>query len=368
MDTGNWYEFQVPADIDSPALLIYKDRVAQNIDTMISIAGDPAKLMPHVKTHKLKEIVQMQLDKGITRFKCATIAEAEMVADAGAAFVLLAYQVIGPKLNRWLSLVQAYPKVQFASVVDNEPAAQALNNTFAATGLTAQVYIDIDNGMHRTGINPTDAFTLYEQIAQLKHLRLLGLHVYDGHIREVDFDKRTAITNEAYAPVASLVQQIINAHYPTPGIVVGGTPTFTVHAKRPGVICSPGTCLLWDEGYGSSLPEQPFLKAAVLFTRVISQPIAGRVTTDLGHKAVAAENTIDKRVAFLNLADYKVISQSEEHLVVETATPLPIGALLFAVPFHVCPSVALYNEAHIIEHGQYTGTWRITARQRKINI
>ncbi|MEO9052168.1 MAG: alanine racemase, partial [Ginsengibacter sp.] len=119
MEEKTWYGLNHPEEVDSPALLIYKDRVAYNIRQMISIAGSAERLVPHVKTHKMAEIVKMQLDAGIHQFKCATIAEAEMLADAGAKIVLLAYQLNQPKAKRFLTLIKKYPAIQFSSLVDN---------------------------------------------------------------------------------------------------------------------------------------------------------------------------------------------------------------------------------------------------------
>src|SRR4029077_4696005 len=82
--TTPWYAIADVAGVPSPALLVYPDRVRENIARMLAIAGGPARLRPHVKTHKLPQVVRMQLDAGITKFKAATIAEAEMTAAAGA--------------------------------------------------------------------------------------------------------------------------------------------------------------------------------------------------------------------------------------------------------------------------------------------
>src|SRR5438309_882794 len=109
MQTNSWHEISNVAEIDSPALLIYPDRVEENVRRMIAITGGPERLRPHVKTHKLTEIVQMQMAMGIAKFKCATIAEAEMVAGCGAPDVLLAYQPVGPKVQRFVQLIKKFP-------------------------------------------------------------------------------------------------------------------------------------------------------------------------------------------------------------------------------------------------------------------
>src|SRR4051812_14305219 len=96
-----WYDINNITNIDSPTLVIYKERVIQNIATAISMVDDVKNLRPHVKTHKCKEVAQLMIDAGINKFKCATIAEAEMLAMANAKDVLLAYQPVGPKLKRF---------------------------------------------------------------------------------------------------------------------------------------------------------------------------------------------------------------------------------------------------------------------------
>src|SRR4026208_1286334 len=105
-----WWQIDNADEVDSPALLIYPDRAEQNIRRMIAIAGGTERLRPHIKTHKLPQLLRMHLDHGISRFKCATIAEAEVAADCGAADVLLAHQPVGPKAFRPASHAQAHSR------------------------------------------------------------------------------------------------------------------------------------------------------------------------------------------------------------------------------------------------------------------
>ena len=380
MKDREWYELNQPEEIDSPALLIYKDRVAANIQTMIKIAGDAGRLVPHVKTHKMAEIVRMQLESGISQFKCATIAEAEMLAGAGVQNILIAYQLNFSKAKRLLSLIKKYPQVKFASLIDNTDSAKMLNDLFAAEKFIANVFIDVDAGMQRTGIAPAvvgvsansnSLFNLFLELQKLPNINFQGLHVYDGHIRDEDFEIRKQKVDEAFVMVNAVKQQIIeNSNLQDVKIIAGGTPTFTVHALYKNEYCSPGTCVLWDYGYDALLKEQPFEFAAVLLTRVVSKPAPGLITTDLGHKSVAAENPISKRIFFLNLENYEVKSQSEEHLVVnvEDWNNIHVGDVLYGIPYHICPTVALYDEANVIKNGNLIDTWHIIARKKKITI
>src|SRR5580765_7641964 len=115
----DWFHVANEADIPSPALLIYPDRVRENIRRMIRIVGSVDRLRPHMKTHKLPEVIRMEVEHGITRFKCATIAEAEMTVAAGAEDVLLAYQPVGPNVQRVIQLVKSFPETKFSVIADD---------------------------------------------------------------------------------------------------------------------------------------------------------------------------------------------------------------------------------------------------------
>ncbi len=367
---ANWYELNKPDQVDSPALLVYKARVEQNINFMIrTVSGDSTRLVPHVKTHKMGEIVKMQLEAGISKFKCATISEAEMLAEAGAKWVLVAYQLVGPKIDRLLALAAAYPDVQFGVLIDNRAVAKYMNDRCKGKKISLLIFLDVNMGMNRTGhpIN-SELLLLYDYIYRLPNLLLAGLHCYDGHIGDQFFKDRKTKSDAAFEPLNELFHFVEVNGLPDPVIIAGGSPTFTVHARRREFLCSPGTCVLWDYGYSDRYKEQPFQHAAVLLTRVISKPVPGLITVDLGHKAVAAENPIDRRLRFLNLKEYTLISQSEEHSVlqVDNWNDILIGDTLYALPYHICPTVALHASAVIVEDGEVTDEWKVSARDRRI--
>src|SRR5262245_14401439 len=111
--TTDWYTVTNVDQVPSPALLVSPDRVEQNIRRISEIAGRVGRLRPDMETSKLREVVRMQIDQGITRLKCATIAEAEVAAMCAAADVLLAYQPVGPNVQRFVQLVKKFPGTKF---------------------------------------------------------------------------------------------------------------------------------------------------------------------------------------------------------------------------------------------------------------
>ena len=370
MKNNAWYGVENVGEIASPALLIYPDRVQENIRRMIAIAGGADRLCPHVKTHKLEPLTRMQIDSGITKFKCATIAEAEMVATAGAANVLLSYQLVGPNIARFVQLGKQFPNTTFSAIADNKVSIQELSVAGEAAGMKIPLLLDIDCGMGRTGIPAGDgALALYRLMSSLPGVEADGLHVYDGHLHDSDLAEREKRCEAALAPAEKLREDLLKAGMDVRRMVVGGTPTFAIHARRKDVECSPGTCVLWDEGYGSRCRDLEFLHAAMLLTRVVSKPGENRICLDLGHKAVAAENP-HPRVIFPDLPGAKAVMHSEEHLVLETdqASQLSVGDALFGIPWHICPTVALHAEAVVVENGVATAKWPIDARKRRLSI
>lgn len=367
---AEWFVVANADEIESPALLLYPDRIAENIRRMVKIAGDPSRLRPHAKTHKLGPIAELQIAAGIQKFKAATIAEAETLARAGAVDVLLAYQPVGPNVRRLLELIRAFPQTTFACLLDDLGAARDLSRAAEAAGAEVGFFLDLDCGQHRTGVPLNHAAVeLYQELCRLPGLEPRGLHAYDGHIHTPDPEVRRQECDAAFAPVAALRELMRTRRLPVPTLITSGTPTFHFHVRRPDVECSPGTCVLWDYGYSSQLHDLDFLHAALVLTRVVSKPAPGRLCLDLGHKAIASENP-QPRVHFLNASGARLVAHSEEHLVVEieSSSDWQVGDVWYGVPWHVCPTVALHAEAVVIERGRATAHWRIAARERHLRF
>ena len=368
------YAVQDTASIYSPALLFYKDLIQHNLAVALDIAGGPQRLRPHVKTHKTREIVQLELKAGVTKHKCATLAEAEMLAGCGAPDVFLAYNLVGPNCERMARLMRAYPGTHFVVQADHPDAVRALSDTMKKAGQSVEVLLDLDVGQHRTGIAPgPEALALYELIAEMPGLTPGGLHVYDGHNHQESLEERQAAVQKLFEPVLALRAALEKKGLPVPRLVCGGTPTFPVFARMdlPGLECAPGTCFLHDHGYGSKFADMSgFTPAALLLTRVISKPTPTRLTLDLGYKAVASDPPAGKRCVLLDVPDYQAVLQNEEHFVIETpaADRFRPGDEVFAVPTHICPTCALHRYAYVVEGGRVTDRWDIVARDRVLTI
>lgn len=366
-----WYLFNGMEQLDTPALVVYPQRVQHNIKTAIKMVGNPDRLRPHAKTHKSPDLTRMLLASGIRQFKCSTIAEAEMLAKEGVPDVLLAYQPVGPKIDRFFQLMETYPGTIFSCLVDDRTAALELMKKSWAIHLPLTVYMDLNVGMHRTGTKPDEAaLDFYMDLYKEPQVNIKGLHAYDGHISDPDPILRQQRVEAAFAPVWAMKKELIRRGIKEVEIIAGGMPSFPMLANYPDLVCSPGTFVYWDKSYTDKLSDTDFIPAALVLSRVVSKPEENRVTLDLGHKSIASENSLDKRVHWLNASGLTAVGHSEEHFFFtsEGAANLEIGDLLFGMPYHVCPTIALYEKAITVIDQQIAGNWETVARARTLSL
>lgn len=356
-----------PSQTPSPCLLIGWPGVLSNLRRMLALVGSPNRLRPHMKTHKTREITQLYLEHGITKHKCATLREAEVLAECGAANVLIAYPMVGPNQQRVCDLAKRFPKMQFNVLGDDREMIQQLDQLARSMEVRIGLFLDFNVGQDRTGL--TSGESVHPLLEQLKYLHLSGLHLYDGHNTSLQPADRQAQIHKTYQRGAELRSRL-QAHASVPlEIVLGGTPSFMLYAHEitdPQVSLSPGTCILHDAGYGTKYPELGFEPAAAVLVRCISRPGPKLVTFDVGTKAIASDPPFGQRVHLVGLENAKGTLHNEEHYVVETdeADKWKPGMVTYAIPMHICPTMALYNQAHIVEDGKICKTIEIAARGR----
>ena len=365
-----WYEISNASSIASPTVLLYPDRIQHNLQRMIELTGDVNRLRPHVKTHKLAPIIAMKRAAGIHKFKVSTIAEAEMTAQAQGEDILLAHQPNGPGIARFITLMQRFPATRWATLVDDPANLQAMSAAALAAGVVLTLYVDLNVGMNRTGIIPDEAaLALYRQLCRTPAVTAGGLHAYDGHLHNPDNTVLSRKVEDTFAVVWAMRDQLRAEGLPVPKLIASGTPTFALMAQHPDVEEGAGTTVLWDFGQEKVCPEHHMQNAAVLMTRIISKPAPDLLCLDLGHKAVAAEMP-HPRVQLFGLEDAVATIQSEEHLVIQTprAKDYHVGDVLYGLPRHICPTMALHSEVWAVREGQAAELWPVTARTRRITI
>lgn len=325
-------------------------------------------MWPHVKTHKMAELIEMQVAMGIKRFKCATVSEIKMVASSGAEHIIWAYPLVGPNVEIFLGLVREFPGCTLYAIEDDMKALEALNKAAEEKNMAVNVLLDVNMGMNRTGMAMESIPEFYAAAESMKGIKLRGLHLYDGHIHDSDLSERTAHAEGPANKALAIREKLIAEGYDVSIAVMGGTPSFPIHAKNEGVFLSPGTIFVSDYGYCRDFPDLGAVPAATVLTRVISHPGEGLFTLDTGYKAISADQ--DPRGILAELfGKCEPVMSSEEHWVFkmnpgfEDLRP-EIGEVLHAIPTHICPTTAMYDGAYVVSGGKLTDIWKVVARER----
>ena len=363
------YTLKEPATLETPAMLVFEHLVDHNIKSLLEFIGGAANVMPHVKTHKMAAVTRKHVDAGITAFKASTLKEAEMVLAAGAQELVLAYPIIQPvKIERLVRLCEAHPEAKVSVAADSQAHLDVLGEVASEHGRKLHVMLDLDVGMHRTGLAPgAEAERIYGAIVEHVHLDPAGLHAYDGHDHHSDPAARKAAAESHIREVEEFRDQLIARGFPVPRVVGGGSYSFPFFARHDGMLGSPGTTALWDAVYSEVMPDLPFVPAALVLTQAVDRhPDQQTVTFDLGIKAVASDPPLEKRARLAGRDDARLVLQSEEHGVFAMNAPLPEpGAYFLAIPGHVCPTTVRYPFSYIVDRdGAVVDRWEHTARDR----
>jgi D-serine deaminase-like pyridoxal phosphate-dependent protein len=366
--------YRVP-DIENvltPTLLLYPEFVASNIDrTLDLLDGDADRWRVHIKTAKLGYTLRILIERGICNFKCATTLELLVACRSGAQDVLFAHPAVGANARRVREIAEQFPQVRISVLAENE------EHIAQWRGSRVGVFLDVNPGMNRTGIEQSHSAKIVELTRGIGYLRLefRGLHYYDGHYGRLDQLERTAAAHAGYERLLKVVNEIERSNIAAPEVITAGTPTFPCSLayegfRRGGFVhrVSPGTVVYCDASSLAQLPtEYGYRPAVLVLTRVVSQPAVGMVTCDAGHKAVSADAGVPTCVV-VGHSELTPLSPSEEHLPMAlqggVAGP-QVGEALYLLPRHVCPTVNNFDCALLVQDGEVKSVEKVSARGRE---
>ena len=360
-------------DVLTPALAIYPKAVAGNIEQTIRLLGGKAdRWRVHVKTAKLNYTVQMLLDQGVGHFKCATTLELRSACQVGARDILLAYPATGANARRVREIAGQYADVMI-SVLTESPAQIA-----QWRGSRVGVFIDVNPGMNRTGVEQTRMTEIVELARAVEQagLRFRGLHYYDGQYGSVPEPDRTHKAHCGYDQLLAIVNALRINGIKASEVITAGTPTFPSSLSYSGLRdnplflhrASPGTVVYNDAVSLAQLPsEYEYQPAALVISRVVSHPRKGIITCDAGHKSVSADAGVPT-CRVVGHPELTPLSPSEEHLpmsVADGAKTPELGEVLYLLPRHICPTVNNFDHALIVRNGEIASIEQVTARGRE---
>ena len=350
------------AAVDTPALVVDLDALDANLATLdAALAGKNVRLRPHAKTHKSADLARLQIARGAVGVCCQKVSEAEALAEAGVADILISNEVVGEaKLARLAALAR---RTRIGVCVDDAGNAAAL----AALGVAMDVYVEVDIGMGRCGVAPGEAAAaLARQVAAARPLRFAGLQAYHGRAQHVrSLEERRAIIAAAAAKVRETRALLERQGVRCPIVTGAGSGTFMLEVESGAWDeLQPGSYVFMDVDYGRNewaAPLPRFRNALFVLSTVMSRPSAGLAILDAGLKASSVDSGMPVFWQRPGLAYEKA---SDEHGMVSVAPgeAVALGDKLLLVPGHCDPTVNLYDWYVCVRKGVVEALWPVTAR------
>ena len=361
------YRLNDPDSIDTPAFLVYEEMVHHNIREIIRVCGSAERVVTHVKTHKSVEVLRLQIAAGLTSFKCATIREAELLAENGAQEIIISYPLVHPvKLRSLVELIGLHPEIAFKAIASTPEHLASLSGVASSAETNLGVYMDLDTGMHRTGVQPgQEAADFFATIASTPGLSALGVHVFDGHtLYKPSKSERMALVDKSIENIRAVWEDASRRGIDAPDNVAGGSWSFHLYLKENRLRVSPGTWVYWDSR-NATMPELNFQVAAVVLGQVIDEDHhRGTVTLDTGSKAVSPDQPTEHRFKVIGHEKAVVTAQSEEHGVVQlNGSNLHVGEMVLVAPGHACTTTVKFPHALVVDrNGDVIGKYGHQAR------
>ncbi len=336
--------------VATPCFVIIEDNVRHNLARTAEACGGMQRLMPHVKTHRAPWIVELLLAQGVTAFKCATVAEVEMVLAAGAKQVTWAYPTPNSfNIQRFIDGARQYPDAVLTGMLDSERGLEVWRTELQGAPENVLLWVDLDPGLGRTGIAMDEsALKLARSVYKLG--RFAGFHVYDGHVSGDRNERREKVveTAEIVRTLKSRLGEKIKCE-----IIAGGSYTFDLWPRDLTQYVSPGSWTYSSAQHDIELADLDWRPAAFVLATVISVH-NNTATLDAGSKAISPDKPMAERFRW----DGRIVLMNEEHVIVESAS-LRVGDRVMLMPQHACTTAYLYDRALV---RTLSGAWEQRAQ------
>jgi D-serine deaminase-like pyridoxal phosphate-dependent protein len=349
------------SEVETPVAVVDLDRLEVNLaELQTYVDGHGIALWPHTKTHKSPEIGLRQLALGAGGLTVAKTGEAQVFAEAGAPRILVHYPPFGA--DKWDRLARlAADGVELTVAVDGVTPAAGLAAALQKQGARAELLVEMDVGLHRTGqTTAAGALALGQALSRLPAVEVAGISCYPGHCRGDD-----ELVRERVAELDQLLREARDA-FAAAGLrsdrVSGGsTPTrFLTHETCVSELRS-GTYALLDRNDGD------FDRCALwVEVTVISDAVPGQIVIDAGSKTLTSDSHPEGgNGAIIGWPDADLHTINEEHGYVGVAAlgeRPQLGDHLQVIPNHACGCVNLHEGLLAVRDGVVDHVIDVSAR------
>ncbi len=354
--------------LPTPSLVLDLDVLERNIERMARrMKRLGVELRPHFKTHKSPRVAEIQRRHRVVGFTVSTLAEARCLVERAERDLTWAFPVI---LNRIRELRPLLERAKLRLVVDSEVAICALEKELSGLGERVHVWLKVDCGYHRAGVDPAaeTALELARRLQDSQCLAFDGILSHSGHAyHQRARDRLLAVAEQERGVMAGLACRLRDAGVECPGVSIGSTPAMSVVENLEGITeVRPGNYVFYDHTQvilGACAARDVAL--TVLASVVSSQPGARHSVIDAGALSLSQDpgprwarpatfgETFSDYAASELSADIRVESLSQEHGILSVA--LPVGERLRILPNHSCLVVPNFDRYVLVRGEKVVG-------------
>lgn len=330
------------------------------------------RLRPHVKTHKTIEGARYQLGKEFSGITVSTMAEAEYFSRYGFDDITYAFPITTDKLQQCAEIAGGIR--HFNIILDQQHTLRELETFAESNGILFSVYLAVDAGNHREGVQPDDddGVDLAKSLYESEHIDFRGILTHAGqsyHCRNVE--EIINVAEKERETMVLFARKLRGRGIACPDVSVGATPT-CMHAQNMEGITEirPGNYIFFDKfqsEIGTCTLEDC---SAMVLTRIVGlYPALNQMIVDAGALALSKDPGADHlhdTITYGHIVDHPELSitgLSQEHGIIRSGEPIPfenfpVGSLLKIIPNHSCLTAALFPEYYVIENDQIIDQWQ----------
>jgi D-serine deaminase-like pyridoxal phosphate-dependent protein len=359
-------------DLDTPCLVLDMDVLEHNLQKMQTVANRTGKnLRPHAKTHKCSELAKRQIEVGASGVCAAKVSEAEALLKAGLSGILITGPVATPKkIKRLVDILAKDPSLM--TVVDHRKSIALLDAELRERGQSMDVLLDVDVGLHRTGVRPSNALELADDILSRPSLRLRGIQAYAGQVQHIrSYDARRSASLKCLGEAVSVIRELRATVESCTIFSSSGTGTFDIDLAIPEVTeLQVGSYTCMDMEYlaiGSAEDATRFASfdpALRLLTTVVSRNQKGFVTVDAGLKSLYKHGGVPAIIGSEHSEMvYDWFGDEYGKVICSDKVELPsIGTVLELVTSHCDPTINLFDRYYLTRGAEVIDVWPIDLR------
>lgn len=365
-------------DLKTPCLILDLDRVRRNAERVSGIAlRHGVRLRPHVKTHKCVEVARIQTAGHNGAVTTSTLAEARAFAAHGFDDITYAVPVEQGKFAEVIDIVKS--SVRLNVITDDLETVRLLDQTAAKAGVNISVFLKVDCGYHRCGVEPDspEALTIPRAISKAKNLDLAGILTHAGHSYHAgSTEEIAAVARQERDVMVEIACRLRDDGIDVPTVSIGSTPTINHIDHLDGIDeIRPGNYIFYD-AFQATLGSCTFDDCALTVLAAVTHVSRHhkKIIVDAGGIALSKDRgpvEFDAGCGYGRVLDLdggelglNVDSVSQEHGEVDVADDsvfdrLKVGSRVRILANHSCLTAAQHSHYNVLENGKIVDRWQI---------